>query len=99
MIEIVEAHQIEGEPVSEHGRVFIYFGVARDAYPGFWPWSNPKIEWNRRFYATSDGTCYNFITGEHMPRTTECFQNYLAQNVKAQDEEKYIKLLERAKKI
>lgn len=98
-IYIIEAYENEGEPLHEHGRLFKFFGVAQAVSDGPWPWSAPKVEWTHRFYATVSGECFDFVTGELMRNTTEVFKEYLTKNVKAQEEEKYIKLLERAKRI
>lgn len=96
-IVITEAYEVEGNAAEAQGRLFRYFGVATCMKSFFWFWGS--ILWTKRFYATKDGSCYNFIDGEHMPNTTEQFRLYLGQNLKAQDEERYIKLLECAKKI
>lgn len=67
--------------------------------PGFWPWSVPIVVWKNRFYATVDGDCYNFLDGSYMQNTSLAFKKFLDTKIQAQDEERYIKLMERSRRI
>lgn len=94
---IVEAYELDGEAIEDHGRRFSYFGTAHRmrSFFGFFKTVDEKL----RFYATPSGECYDFANGDHMPNTTRAFRQHLHKRAIHNMEMKYIGLLERAKTI
>lgn len=99
VIMIVESFEVEGKPVEAHGRLFSFFGTAVCLETRGFGFLKPKTIWTKKFYATSEGVCYDFVEGDYMVRTTTAFQSTLQTKVDSSNDEAYIKLLERAKKI
>jgi len=98
-ITIIESFEIEGEPVKAHGKQFRFFGTAKSTSKRWFGLLKPVLNWEWRFYAEADGDCYNFVSGQSMPLTSEIFKDLLKTKVFVQNEEAYLKLLEQAKKI
>lgn len=96
---IVECFEVEGEPIKEHGKEYRYFGTSVCTTRSFWPWKKPVTHWKVKFYATTEGNCFSLADGKPFENTTRVFSNYLSERAELLLEDKYVKLLECAKRI
>lgn len=93
---IDEVHELE-ITYKEKGSDVRYIGISKRSESFFGIFRRHTDTYY--FYADEKLDCYNFSDHRMMPNTTEAFKEFMAKLVPQKTQEKYIFLLESAKKI
>ena len=93
---IVECHELEKEH-TEHGRDVRYIGIMKFYERVFGIFRRHTSTYH--FYVDCNMNCYDFEDSLRMPKTTEAFKEFMARRVSTKTQDKFLLLLESAKRI